>query len=84
MILVPDDFVHQGRQSSIHSQRVRPLVASAAFKAAGNLVLLFDLFLFIKKGLSDRRRCRNAMNSIVQRAPPTLEAATPWRSMRLI
>ena len=49
MILVPDDFVHQGRQSSIYSQIVRPLVACAAFKAAGNLVLLFDLFLFIKR-----------------------------------
>ena len=80
VILVTNDFVHKVRQSSIYSERVRPLIASVAFKAAGNPVLLFDLFPFIKKDLSYRRRCRNAMNSIVQRAPPSLEAATPWQS----
>ena len=68
MILVSDYFVHKVRQPSIiiNNQRLRPLIAFAAIKAAGNRVLLVDLFPFINKDPSHRRLCRNAMDSIVQ------------------
>ena len=56
MILVSDYFVHKVRRSSVDSQRLRPRLAFAAFKAAGNGVILFDLFLSIKQDPSHRRR----------------------------
>ena len=65
MILASDYFVQRVQQSS--SQRLRPLTVSAAFKAAGNLVMLCYLFPCIRKDPS-HRRCRDNMNSIVQRA----------------
>ena len=50
--------------SHANSQRLRPLLAFAAFKAAGNRVLLFDVFPFVKKDPPHRRRCRNATVSM--------------------
>ena len=64
MILVSDHFVHRIRRSSINSQRLRPLLAFAAFKAAGDRVLLFDVFPFVEKDSPHRRRCRNTMISM--------------------
>ena len=57
MIFVSDHFVHKIRRSSINSQRLRPLLAFAAFKAAGDRVLLLDVFraevLFLLKTVSN-------------------------------
>ena len=76
MIFVSDHFVKKKkkklRRSSINSQRLRPLLAFAAFKAAGDRVLLFDVFPFVKKDPPHRRRYRKATVSMrfERRVPP--------------
>ena len=61
MLLVSDYFVQRVRR--FPSQRLRPLIVSAAVRAA----ILCDLLSSIKKDPS-HSRCKNAMNSIAQRA----------------